>query len=812
MSEKEVKPISDLISDLERKLFDNVHIAIAVVDQERVILRVNQTFCHMFGYSDPSEPVGLPGTILHLSQESYAEFGKQAFDKVLSSDAVSVPYQLRKKDGSVFWVQISGQPINNGQAVLWMMTDITQQKLAEKKLSESEEKFRITFSTSPEPVALSRVEDGVYLDVNERFLELTGYAYDELVGHSSLKVNIWKHQADRQRMVTELIKNGNIENFEAEFLDKSGQVIFGLMSARIVEIDGQKVILTVTRDVSERKQQDALLLARLHLNEAAVHLSQKQLLQKLVDEAELLTHSKIGFLHFVNEDQDHLFLQVWSTATLQHFCVADPGENHYPISKAGVWVDCVRQKAPVIHNDYLGLPHRKGLPEGHAPIVRDLVIPLFDKDRIFAILGVGNKDSLYNQRDVRLLTAFGLMAWDIIARKGSEEQRKELELQLRQKYKMEAVGVMAGGIAHNFNNNLAIILGNLEMAVRKQADPEALAKYLNNARIAVLRSRDLVAQILTYSHQGRKELGAVDICIVINETLNLLKSTLPASIRLLHLSSSQSLIVNADPGQIQEALINLCNNAVCAMNEKGTLKIALERVELQACDIPARCSSGAGAYAKLAVEDSGCGIEKDIIDRIFDPFFTTKGIDRGTGMGLSTVQGIVDQHGGFIAVESSVGEGSVFYLYFPLEEQRFADRPNLQEEEKPQGGSERVLLVDDDLNLLALVEQMLVELGYRVTTAPGSHEALELFLREPTAFDLLITDQTMPVMTGESLVRKIRSIRGDLPVILITGYSSKINRAESQALGIDAFCMKPLGMTELAKVVRKVLSEASLRR
>ena len=1060
MSNNKTGSDSDLISDLEKKLFDNVHLAIAVVDQDRILVRVNNTFCRMFGYSEPSEPIGLSANSFHLSSQKYQEFGQLAFEKVLNNAVVSIPYPLKKTDGTVFWGQISGQPINNGQAVVWTIVDITERrellqqlqrdeekyrllsdyatdvvwvldlpslnfsyfspsvqtmrgftpeeavalsleesltpesyqramaqisdslkrdrlegqhhqrvrfiefeeickdgsviyteamvryirdekgqpihvigssrdiserKESEHKLKESEEKFRTVFATIPEPVAITRVADGVYIDVNEQFIQLSGYSREELIGHSSLTVNIWGNPDDRVRMIDGLQKEGKVENLDAEFVSKEGRVIHGLMSARVVEIDGEKFVLTITRDltarrlaeekyatlikeanigigladaqtgemlecnqaladmvgrsceeiigqsqsilhppqslvgavtasfatvqkdgadlheqqcitktgeifdaeikrtniklgkrnvhlgffqdISERKMQQVMLAARLRLNEVAATLNQKELLQKFVDEAESMTQSKIGFFHFVNNDQEHLSLQVWSTSTLAHFCHTGTDETHYPLSKAGVWVDCVRRREPVIHNDYYALTHRKGLPEGHAPLFRELVVPLFNGDKIFAILGVGNKEGPYGQRDIRILTEFGHLAWDIIARKGIEEQRMELELQLRQKYKMEAVGVMAGGIAHNFNNNLAIILGNLEMAIRKQDKPESLAKYLNNARTAVLRSRDLVGQILTYSHQDRKDLGAVDICLVVKETMRLLKSTLPASVAISYSCDLTQLTVHADPGQIQEALINLCNNAVYAMNDNGKLKIAIEVVDLQEHEIPAGESHHIGPYACLAVKDNGCGIDRHIIDRIFDPFFTTKGVDRGTGMGLSTVKGIVEQHGGFIKVDSAIGKGTTFLLYFPcVDEQPLAENA-LIGEEVVAVGSEQILLVDDDQHLLMLIEQMLTELGYQVTAFNSSEQAYRFIAEQKQAFDLLVTDQTMPGMTGSSLIKKIRAIYPVLPVILITGYSNKMKELEENDLGINAFCMKPLGMVELSQVVRQVLDE-----
>ncbi len=914
---------SQLDSDLAKKLFNNVHVGIAVVDQNRRILRVNQTCCNIFGYAGPEEVIGTSAATVHLSEERFRQFGAMVFGQDLQEGAFNIPYEFRKKDGTPIWVQMSGEVIDDGQAILWIMVDITERRQAEAKIRESEAKFRIAFATIPEPVALTRIHDGIYLDVNEKFLQLSGYSREELVGRSSIDVNIWKNHSDRDRLLQGLKQSGKVENLEAEFLGKGGRVIYGLMSARIIEIDGEKVILSITRDytdrklaeekyatlvkeanvgialvdaatgellecnqaladlversqdeligrsqailypphplanntatgfaahrdaegrgtleskcitrggealdveikaslyklgqrdvmlgffqdISYRKRQERMLQARLRLNEAAASLPRKELLQKFVDEAESMTESEIGFLHFVNSDREYLAFQMWSTNTMRHCTVAEE-KSHGPIFEAGVWLDCVRKGQPVIHNDYERLAHRKDLPDGHPAIVRELVVPLFSDNRIVAILGVGNKPTDYHQGDVQALTELASLTWDIIARKESEDKKQELEVQLRQKYKMEAVGVMAGGIAHNFNNNLAIILGNLEMAGLKKNKSDLLDKYLGNAKTAVLRSRDLVAQILTYSHQDQKELGPVDLGLVVRETLSLLKSTLPASVSLAcQAPSSHSLIIKGDPGKIQEALINLCNNAVYAMNEKGQLKIDLTLVDLQPQDIPGHCFCQAGPHVCLTVEDSGCGIDQSILDRIFDPFFTTKSVDKGTGMGLSTVQGIVDQHGGMIKVASTVGTGTSFHLFFPMEKDA-GSLPARQVSSERHQGRERILLVDDDTSLLELVTQMLEELGYRVTAIDSSSRALTLFAGNPSAFDLVITDQTMPELTGEALVAELRKISPGVRVVLMTGFSSQIDEEQAVTAGVQAFCLKPLEMTELSRIVRNTL-------
>ncbi len=394
-----------------------------------------------------------------------------------------------------------------------------------------------------------------------------------------------------------------------------------------------------------------------------------------------------------------------------------------------------------------------------------------------------------------------------IAVKRDVTHEVEMEEQLRQKCKMEVIGVMAGGMAHNFNNNLAIILGNVELSLLKLPKNDETLPLLKNAKIAILRSRDLVQQILTYSRNEAYSKTSIQLPAVIDETLKMLQSTIPSTVRVEQTVSmnSRDVSIHGDSSQIQEVIVNLCNNAVHAMDEEGDLKLSLETVELEQKEIPAQHKGAPGCYAKLSIQDNGSGMSPEVKAKIFDLFFTTKKLDGGTGVGLSTVQGIINQHGGLIKVHSVPGEGTTFDLYFPIIERRQKKRsPDVQEQPK---GTEKILFVDDDEMLANVWSEMLREYGYQVSAMISSTEALKLFAANSDYFDLVITDQTMPELAGKNLIQELQKIRPDLAAILCTGYSSKVNEDEAKKLGFSAFCPKPLELPDLLQTIRRVLDE-----
>jgi CheY-like chemotaxis protein len=313
---------------------------------------------------------------------------------------------------------------------------------------------------------------------------------------------------------------------------------------------------------------------------------------------------------------------------------------------------------------------------------------------------------------------------------------------------------------------------------------------------------------MAYSRQGLQEKAPMQLPLAVDETLLLLRSTIPTTIDVHKSISSDSRnrTVNVDISQVQECLVNLCNNAVHAMKEEGTLRISLETLELTQQDIPPQYESQPGLYAKLSVQDDGSGMPAETLDKIFDLFYTTKPVDEGTGVGLSTVQGIVKQHGGLIKVNSTLGEGSCFELYFPVTEQTLTTETASVNDDQPEG-TERILFIDDDEMLANLGKEILTDKGYQVTSMTESTEALKLFSANPDSFKLVITDQTMPALCGKELIQKMLKIRPDMPTIICTGYSSKINEVEARQLGAGAFLMKPLDLPELLQTVRRVLDE-----
>ena len=409
-------------------------------------------------------------------------------------------------------------------------------------------------------------------------------------------------------------------------------------------------------------------------------------------------------------------------------------------------------------------------------------------------------------RTAELSRANILLKREIAERKQAEEERKQLEAQLRQAHKMESMGTLAGGIAHEFNNIIGIIIGNTEIALYENMQGYSAQHSLEEVLNACLRAEDVVKQILTFSRQGEQEKGPLQVSLVVQEALHLLHATLPTTIEIRKKIDSQSGTILADPTQIQQVLMNLCTNAAHAMRENsGVLGVSLMDLYIDA-DVAAQYPDlNPGPYVRLTVSDTGHGMEPEIIERIFDPYFTTKEPDKGSGMGLAVVHGIVKSHGGTMTVESRVGEGTTFHVFFPRLEREVTFKTEVPEHFLM--GNERVLFVDDEQAMVDMGKQMLEALGYKVVAKTSSTEALEAFRAHPDKFDIVITDQTMPHITGEMLAKKLMRIRSDIPIILYTGYSEVITEEKAKAMGIREFVMKPIVTRDMAETIRNVLDK-----
>ncbi|MFA5906100.1 MAG: ATP-binding protein [Desulfobacula sp.] len=389
-------------------------------------------------------------------------------------------------------------------------------------------------------------------------------------------------------------------------------------------------------------------------------------------------------------------------------------------------------------------------------------------------------------------------------RKQAEMEKISLESRLRQAQKMEAIGTLAGGIAHDFNNILFPIIGYTEMLMEDFSENDPVRNSLNEIYTSTLRARDLVKQILTFARQEKNDLKLMKIQPIIKEALKLIRSSIPATIVISQNLQPDCGPVKAEPTQIHQIVLNLSTNAYHAMEANGgELKVNLKEIKLGPYDL-VNTDITPGPYACLTVTDTGLGMNKDIVDRIFEPFFTTKEKGKGTGMGLSVVHGIVKAMNGAIKVYSEPGRGTEFRVYLPIIE-NISEKQSFLVEEPITGGTERILLVDDEEAILTMEKQSLVRLGYHVTSRTGSIEAFEAFHTNPDRFDLVITDMSMPKMPGDKLAVELIKIRPEIPILLCTGFSEAMTAEKIKSLGIRALLMKPVAIRELAKKIREVL-------
>jgi PAS domain S-box-containing protein len=386
-------------------------------------------------------------------------------------------------------------------------------------------------------------------------------------------------------------------------------------------------------------------------------------------------------------------------------------------------------------------------------------------------------------------------------------ERKQFETQLQQIQKMESIGTLAGGIAHDFNNILFPILGYTEMLLKDIPEDSPTHDSLEKIYSGAIRAKDLVKQILTFSHQESGELMLMKMQPIIKEALKLIRSTIPTTIEIKQNIQADCGAIKADPTQIHQIIINLATNANHAMGKTGgEMKVNLKEVELKEPDLfdP---DIKPGTYACLSIADTGKGMDNELIEKIFDPFFTTKEIGKGTGMGLSVVHGIVKNMNGVIKIHSEPDKGTQFHVYLPLAEAVKEQQVTKVVAASILGGTEHILLVDDEKDIIAMEQNMLERLGYKVTSRSSSLEALEAFRANPNKFDIIITDMAMPNMSGDKLSKEINKIRPGIPVLLCTGFSETMSEEKAISLGINGFLLKPIVMKDLSHKIREVLDK-----
>lgn len=419
-----------------------------------------------------------------------------------------------------------------------------------------------------------------------------------------------------------------------------------------------------------------------------------------------------------------------------------------------------------------------------------------------------SKSALYDQAGE--VSHIVILGYDITQRKESEEQERRLQRELNQARKMEALGQLTGGIAHDFNNMLGIIIGYSDLALSqlKSSEHPSLKKYLDNISQSGKRASELVKQMMVFSRKDAGHSEVVSFAVVAEESIKMLRSVLPSSISINVESEENLPSIKIDSVQLQQIMMNLCLNAKDAMDGEGTLDIKLGWHRNVGAECMACHKHIDGDWLELSVADTGCGMSTDVLDRIFEPFYTTKEVGKGTGLGLSMTHSLIDSHHGHILVETQVGRGTTFKLLFPP----FIDQPDANEKKREEktvlldytGQGEKILVVDDESSLASFVDNLLSGSGYQCVTRSSSIKALEVFSSAPTQFAMLITDQTMPALTGMGLIAEVRKYNPDLPVILMTGYSDTVNKEEANRQGI-AYINKPFNSEDLLSCVANSL-------
>ncbi|MFC1834954.1 response regulator [Thermodesulfobacteriota bacterium] len=383
-------------------------------------------------------------------------------------------------------------------------------------------------------------------------------------------------------------------------------------------------------------------------------------------------------------------------------------------------------------------------------------------------------------------------------------EENALKLKLLQAQKMEAIGTLAGGIAHDFNNILSVIMGYLDMALLDVEAQTQLEAYLQRIQNAGDRATDLVKQILTLSRQSEQDRKPIFIAPIVKETVKFLRASIPATVEIRQKIDGDLGPVLAVSTQIHQVLMNLCTNASHAMRETGgVLEIRIEGIVLGSSFTSQHPNITPGPHVRLTIRDTGHGMSPGVVERIFEPYFTTKKHGEGTGLGLAVVHGIVASHGGAVTLNSRQGEGTTFRVYLPVVQEKVSSQATLPQ--PMPAGNERILFVDDEPDMAQMTDQMLSRLGYEVITKTSSNEAMELFRSEPGRFDLVITDMTMPHMTGAELAEEFMKIRPEIPIILCTGFSELITEDQAKSMGVRKFLIKPIRQRELARIIRRVL-------
>ena len=758
-----------------REFVEGTEDFIAQVDREGRLTFVNNKAEKIFGLSK-DKCIGLSAfDFIHPDDR---ERTKVAFDQWTRNRMTNTTFENRQVNQTTGKVHHTHWTINfyydeDGiiSSINSIARDLTERKKMEETLRESEERYRAFFEQGPDGIVVLDPKTTKAIEFNDRACRQLGYSREEFAQLHMSDIEAIETAKETQARIQKVLSEG-YDDFETLQKTKQGEIRHVHVTAQVIDIMGRTVYHCIWRDITERKQTEEALRESESRYSALFsgitdavyvhHLTEDGHPGQIIDAndvaCKMLGYARDELVGMKIDDID----ASESTADV-HQAVEDLKANRNVLFEQ-VHIAKNGQRIPI---------------EVHAQA--------FEYKGRLAILST-----------VR----------DITDRKRAEKERLTLEAQLQQAQKMESIGTLAGGIAHDFNNILGIILGNAELAMDDVPEWNPAKFNLKEIRTASLRAKDVVRQLLSFARKTRIEKKPTNVVSIVKESLKLLRSSIPTSIDIRQNIPEDVDTILADPTQINQVLINLCTNANHAMPEGGILEVSLKNVELGENATAQYPDLNPGRYVNLTVSDTGHGIPKEDIDRIFDPYYTTKEVGKGTGMGLAVVHSIIKEHNGIITVKSQPGEGTTFSIFFSAVEKDAVVES--EPAKKLPMGNEKILFVDDEQAIVNMARQMLERLGYEVDAKMSSIEALELFRSKPDQFDLVITDLTMPKMTGDKLVKEILNIRPDIPIILCTGFSEKIDEKKATAIGAADYIEKPVNQHDFAFKVRKVLDEKTI--
>ena len=649
-------------------------------------------------------------------------------------------------------------------------------------------------------------------DANGRLVWWNTYHREELVGkgeremYSTNALEVF-HPDDRAfvfEKMSNVLKFGIVEIGEARVLLRGGPKFqWRMITGKSIVIDGESFVVAVGIDITERKRMETISAFRLHLHSIMDTTSMEELLRVTIDEVERLTQSSIGFFHVVSDDQTTFSMRVLSTGTQ----LLERERNNTYLNEQEILADALLKRGSVIDNNYEASTSCFVATDVYPVIQRIFFIPLMRGAAVTALLCVGGKSFDYDEDDLKMVGELASFGWDVVSRKRAELSEQKIQETLLLAQKMELLGQLAGGIAHDFNNMLGVILGNAEMALTQPSIEDSLLANMKAMLRAAEHSSDLCTQLIAFSRKQSVMPVVLDLNVMVERWLAVWKRLIGENITLVWSRTPCIIPVRIDPAQIDLILGNLYVNSRDAIHGIGKITIETSRIHVEkAGGTDAHPCKEPGDYAVLSVTDDGCGIEKQNLSFIFEPFFTTKEKRAGTGMGLSTVYGIIKQNSASIECTSEPGRGTTFKIYFP-QHTGYADMDHSDLFLMPPIGhnKELILLVEDEPDILSICKLMLENNGYGVLSAAAPSTAIRIADEHKGQIQLLITDVVLPEMNGCDLSKRLQATSPNLKTLFMSGYTADIVNNQG-VVDLDVnFIQKPFSIKTLLAAVKKIL-------